>query len=318
MGGARQKKGAKGKKRGKHAKQQQQHQQPAAELEPEPEPDPPESGVIAVGDRVRIHGLSAAPQHNGKTGLVKSWDDATGRFRIQLDSGSGAEGAAQTAAAAAAAAPTHSRQNKPLGLRPANITRITAAPRATRLAPHRAPNLQPDEPDELGGTDMMQIASSLAGGGGDEGQPLSFDEMLSSMKAEAAEEAVEPGSEEAVARRQAAEDAVSCCCCCCCLILGPVLLRACSAACPPACLRMCHRRHCGTQRASTVHGGGGARAGLGNAQAALEAMDREEELALAHAHHAALFAKMDRMEPARDEWHMKWQAIEADAEQMVS
>jgi hypothetical protein len=61
-----------------------------------------------------------------------------------------------------------------------------------------------------------------------------------------------------------------------------------------------------------------ARAGLGNAQAALEAMDREEELALAHAHHAALFAKMDRMEPARDEWHMKWQAIEADAEQMVS
>jgi hypothetical protein len=50
----------------------------------------------------------------------------------------------------------------------------------------------------------------------------------------------------------------------------------------------------------------------------LEAMDREEELALAHAHHAALFAKMDRMEPARDEWHMKWQAIEADAEQMVS
>jgi len=57
---------------------------------------------FAKGDRVLIQGLSAAPQHNGKTGTVLSFVAAKERYHISLD---GAEPNA-----------------KPLGLKPTNLT----------------------------------------------------------------------------------------------------------------------------------------------------------------------------------------------------
>ena len=41
-----------------------------------------------VGKQVKIHGLQAKPELNGRVGLAASYDDATGRYNVQLSDGS--------------------------------------------------------------------------------------------------------------------------------------------------------------------------------------------------------------------------------------
>jgi hypothetical protein len=62
---------------------------------------------IATGTTVRIHGLKGAAQHNGKIGTIVSFNKKTGRYGVKTaDQGVDA---------------------KPLGLKPANITKVTPA-----------------------------------------------------------------------------------------------------------------------------------------------------------------------------------------------
>ena len=85
MGGRQKKKGNKkatGQKKAKSKTEQQPEPEPEPEREPEPQPQP---GLgFGKGDLVLIHGLTGAPQHNGKTGTVLSFAEATGRYRVQL------------------------------------------------------------------------------------------------------------------------------------------------------------------------------------------------------------------------------------------
>ena len=41
-----------------------------------------------LGKQVKIHGLQAKPELNGRVGLAASYDDATGRYNVQLSDGS--------------------------------------------------------------------------------------------------------------------------------------------------------------------------------------------------------------------------------------
>ena len=62
-----------------------------AVLEPQPQPQPQpsraETAEAIVGLSVEAIGLQGAPQHNGKTGTVESWDAGKGRYVIVLDEG---------------------------------------------------------------------------------------------------------------------------------------------------------------------------------------------------------------------------------------
>mmetsp|Transcript_10404 Transcript_10404/g.11633 ORF Transcript_10404/g.11633 Transcript_10404/m.11633 type:complete len:332 (-) Transcript_10404:284-1279(-) len=40
-----------------------------------------------AGTQVVVHSLAKVPEHNGKTGMVVSWDDPRGRYKVQLDDG---------------------------------------------------------------------------------------------------------------------------------------------------------------------------------------------------------------------------------------
>ena len=39
------------------------------------------------GDRVQIHGLGGAPQHNGQYAVVQTFDSHTGRYVVQAEAG---------------------------------------------------------------------------------------------------------------------------------------------------------------------------------------------------------------------------------------
>ena len=52
--------------------------------EPQPEPEP---SALSVGGKVTVQGLKGAPQHNGKSGSCLSWNDAKGRYNVELESG---------------------------------------------------------------------------------------------------------------------------------------------------------------------------------------------------------------------------------------
>jgi len=45
------------------------------------------SCAIPRGTEVAVGGLARAPEHNGKTGAVISWDEARGRYKVQLEDG---------------------------------------------------------------------------------------------------------------------------------------------------------------------------------------------------------------------------------------
>eukprot|EP01046_Picozoa_sp_COSAG06_P010989 COSAG06_NODE_616_length_13755_cov_32.672452_6_plen_187_part_00 len=51
-------------------------------------------------------------------------------------------------------------------------------------------------------------------------------------------------------------------------------------------------------------------------KAALESADAEDYLSLAQEAHATLWAKVDKLEPQRDEWYVKWQKLETDGYDM--
>jgi hypothetical protein len=93
-------------------RKQELAQQPMDPDEPEPETEA--APGVAAGDRVRIRGLSGALEHNGKTGVVVSFDDAKGRFCVRLDD---------------------PQATKPLGLRLGNLAPVV--------------DLQPDEADPV-------------------------------------------------------------------------------------------------------------------------------------------------------------------------
>eukprot|EP01043_Picozoa_sp_COSAG02_P034448 COSAG02_NODE_2407_length_8929_cov_50.486154_3_plen_1720_part_01 len=57
---------------------------------------------LDVGDRVAIHSLTGAPQHNGKLGTVRSFASEKDRYSVELDGGE--------------------KNAKPLGVKPANLT----------------------------------------------------------------------------------------------------------------------------------------------------------------------------------------------------
>ena len=40
-----------------------------------------------LGKQVKIHGLQAKPELNGRVGLAASYNDATGRYNVQLPDG---------------------------------------------------------------------------------------------------------------------------------------------------------------------------------------------------------------------------------------
>jgi len=40
--------------------------------------------VLYPGNRVRVHGLTSAPQYNGREGLCEHWDTSTGRMQVRL------------------------------------------------------------------------------------------------------------------------------------------------------------------------------------------------------------------------------------------
>ena len=62
---------------------------------------------FVVGDTVEIHGLTGAAQHNGKTGVVKSFDEAKGRYAVALTTGG----------------------KKPLAIKPANLAKHKPLPK---------------------------------------------------------------------------------------------------------------------------------------------------------------------------------------------
>lgn len=41
--------------------------------------------ALQRGSQVFVHGLVSAPEHNGKTGTVVAWDQARGRYKVQLE-----------------------------------------------------------------------------------------------------------------------------------------------------------------------------------------------------------------------------------------
>jgi hypothetical protein len=51
-------------------------------------------------------------------------------------------------------------------------------------------------------------------------------------------------------------------------------------------------------------------------KAAMESADAEDYLSLAQEAHATLWAKVDKLEPQRDEWYVKWQQLEIDGQDM--
>jgi hypothetical protein len=57
---------------------------------------------LSPGDTVTVHSLVGAAQHNGKVGIVESYDEAKGRYRVALQGGGGSSG-------------------KPLAVKPANL-----------------------------------------------------------------------------------------------------------------------------------------------------------------------------------------------------
>ena len=49
---------------------------------------PREPCTIPAGHQVVIHGLSSSPEHNGKNGMVRGFEQQRGRYEVQLDDGS--------------------------------------------------------------------------------------------------------------------------------------------------------------------------------------------------------------------------------------
>merc|ERR1719401_1262639 len=43
--------------------------------------------AIPTGTRVTIQGLAKAQEHNGKTGMVAAWDEASGRYQVEVEGG---------------------------------------------------------------------------------------------------------------------------------------------------------------------------------------------------------------------------------------
>ena len=52
--------------------------------EPQPEPEP---SALSVGGKVTVQGLKGAPQHNGKEGVIQSFEQAKGRYVVALGDG---------------------------------------------------------------------------------------------------------------------------------------------------------------------------------------------------------------------------------------
>ena len=84
---------AKPKEKEKKTKQEEQEETPAASF--------------VVGDTVKIHGLTGAAQHNGKTGVVQSFDATKGRYAVALTNG----------------------KKKPLAIKPINLARHQPLPK---------------------------------------------------------------------------------------------------------------------------------------------------------------------------------------------
>lgn len=51
-----------------------------------------EAGGLGGGTRVTLHGLTAAPQHNGKQGTIMSWVRAKGRYNVRINASSAENG----------------------------------------------------------------------------------------------------------------------------------------------------------------------------------------------------------------------------------
>ena len=47
-------------------------------------PPPPVEGGIPLGALVQVDGLVAAAQHNGKLGVVRGYDEESGRYVVQV------------------------------------------------------------------------------------------------------------------------------------------------------------------------------------------------------------------------------------------
>ena len=63
--------------------------------------EPTSPAHFAVGDKVTIHGLTGAPEHNGKAGVVLSFNAKKGRYQVEIE-----------------------LLPKPLGLKPGNLTKV--------------------------------------------------------------------------------------------------------------------------------------------------------------------------------------------------
>ena len=58
---------------------------------PPPAPNPfPPSSIAPTGSRVRIHGLQAKPEFNGRDGRVLSIDPESGRVLVDVEAHAGA------------------------------------------------------------------------------------------------------------------------------------------------------------------------------------------------------------------------------------
>ena len=66
------------------------------------------AATFEVGDTVEIHGLTGAAHHNGKTGVVRSFDAVKGRYAVALTNGGG---------------------KKPLAIKPANLSKHKPLPK---------------------------------------------------------------------------------------------------------------------------------------------------------------------------------------------
>jgi hypothetical protein len=110
--------------------------QAAAMSEPQPEPEhepqpQAESTAFAIGAQVRVHGLIQAPQHNGRAGVVLSFVQETGRYRVKLNN----EG---------------QQASKSLGLKPANLTLLSDPPQEGQQPDsNRADEHAPEPHEEL-------------------------------------------------------------------------------------------------------------------------------------------------------------------------
>ena len=136
---------AKPKEKEKKTKQEEQEETPAASF--------------VVGDTVKIHGLTGAAQHNGKTGVVQSFDATKGRYAVALTNG----------------------KKKPLAIKPINLARHPPLPKGFHFQKKQSP---PVASPPMAPQPDVEVQQLLAKGSAIEAKVQQSDAGLQSLEKE--------------------------------------------------------------------------------------------------------------------------------------